>query len=255
MQSGGLLVDVADDQRRAVPADGHVQCFVELHAVVRELKGAAHLVAARILFLGDQTMAIPFCGDLLIVRIFGFLQFAPVGYERTLPVPIIRQIHFRARHRERNRIRWCEEFLHFLPFFIAFSAAPAVAPARPAGIPATHAAASAAIAPATAAIRTPGFLRLLVPVIALVAVELPSTQYDRARLLLWSLLLGPGCRRRRRTRTRLRRRCRQGSGRRLCAYRTWKNKTKPRENDQADRLCTANDSHSQIPNFFKSRYF
>src|SRR5260370_42271254 len=188
-------------------------------------------------------MAFPFCGDLLIVRIFGFLQFAPVRYERTLPVPIIHQIHFRARHRERNRIRRCEEFLHFLPFFIAFSAAPAVASVRPAGIPATHAAASAAIAPATATIRTPGFLRLLVRVIALVAVELPGTQDDRARFLWWSLLLGPGCRRRSRTRTRLRRRCRQGSGRRLCVVRTWKNQTEPGENNQADWLGRVDDFH------------
>src|SRR6266513_3717161 len=69
----GDVVRVADDQRRVVAAGGHVQRFVKLPAIIGQFEGAAHFAAAGILFVGDQAVAVPFGGDLLIIFIFGFL--------------------------------------------------------------------------------------------------------------------------------------------------------------------------------------
>src|SRR2546423_6301179 len=67
------VVRVADDQRRVVAAGGHVQRFVKLPAIIGQFEGAAHFAAPGILFVGDQAVAVPFGGGLLIVFIFGFL--------------------------------------------------------------------------------------------------------------------------------------------------------------------------------------
>ncbi len=47
------VVDVADDERRVIAASGHFQRFVELPAIRRKFKRAAHLVAARIFLITD----------------------------------------------------------------------------------------------------------------------------------------------------------------------------------------------------------
>src|SRR5258708_3847690 len=144
----------------------------------RECKRAAHIAAAGILSVGEQAVAFKLRGNLLIVFIFGFLQFPSVGHEGPFAVPVIHKIDFRARHRERNRFRRREKFAHFLPFFIAFSAPSAVAPVATTGIPAPQAPLSA---PAVSTIRASGVLPPLARVVAIIRVELPGAKNGCAR--------------------------------------------------------------------------
>src|SRR5437667_5490412 len=122
-----------------------VMCSVSYNCR-RQLKRPAHLISAGIFFIADQARPIELRGNLLVIIIFGFLQFPPVSHERALAVPVIYEIDFRARHRERDRFCRRKKLTRFLPLFIALTASPAVATATSAGVPTAHAAASATVA-------------------------------------------------------------------------------------------------------------
>src|ERR1700687_4378697 len=69
-RSGNLVVNEANDERRVVAADGQVQGFIELNAVVRQLESAAHFAAAWALLIGGQARTVPVGRNLLIINIF-----------------------------------------------------------------------------------------------------------------------------------------------------------------------------------------
>src|SRR6266699_2998882 len=173
----GDVVHVADNEWSVVSPGGHVQCLVKLPAIGRKLKRAAHLISARIFFVANQAVPVKLSSDLLMIFIFGFLQFPSVGHERPFTVAVIHQIDFRAGHRERDCFRWREKLPHFLPLFIAFAPTSAIAAVTTAGISGARPAANATIA----AIRPSGLLPPLARVVALFRVELPGAKNRRAR--------------------------------------------------------------------------
>ena len=93
-----------------------VMCSVSYNCR-RQLKRPAHLVSAGIFFIADQARPIELRGNLLVIIIFGFLQFAHVSHERALAIPVIHEIDFRARHREHDRFCRRKKLTRFLPLF------------------------------------------------------------------------------------------------------------------------------------------
>src|SRR5258708_28657657 len=141
---------------------------MELPAIIRQLKRSAHFVSRRFFLISGQGFAVKLGGNLLIISIFGFLQFPPVGHKRLLAVPVIHEIDFCARHRKCNRACRREEVAHFLPLFITFSAtaAPAVASMPAAWISTTHASTTATVT----AFRILGVLSPLARVVAVIRI-------------------------------------------------------------------------------------
>src|SRR5579885_1735119 len=87
--AGSFVVYVADHDGSLRAARREVNCLEQLAPIRGEFISAAHLVSARIYFVGHQGFAFPVRGDFLVIRIFRLLQFASVGFQSALAIRVV----------------------------------------------------------------------------------------------------------------------------------------------------------------------